>query len=108
MSMDPKLVAFIAFTPGTPPVVAKAYNCSVARVADGDYNITLGEGGADSSVCVPSVTPATAAAGGATSARIPSVIQTSDTVKRVQTRDDAGTLANAAFMWVSFERIPAF
>lgn len=108
MSMDPKLIAFIAFTPASPPVVTKAYNCSVARTAAGDYNITVGEGGADASQCIVNPIAATAAAGGATSARCPSVIQTSDTVKRVQTRDDAGTLADAAFMWVEIKRLPTF
>lgn len=108
MSMNPKLAAFIAFTPGNPPVVAKAYNCTVARVAAGDYNITVGEGGVDQSYAAITPTVGTGAAGGATTARIPSVIQTSDTVKRVQTRDDAGTLADASYLTVAIERLPAF
>lgn len=108
MSMTAQLIAFVAFTPGNPPVVAKAYNCTVARTAAGDYNLTIGEGGGDSTQTIVNPVAATAAAAGATSARCPSVIQTSDTVKRVQTRDDAGTLADAAFMWVAIERLPAF
>lgn len=108
MSMEAKLIAFVNFVPGNPPTVAKAYNCTVARTAAGDYNVTIGEGGGDASQTMVTATAGTAAGAGAGTARCPSVIQTSDTVKRIQTRDDAGALADAALLSVMVERLPAF
>lgn len=106
MSMEAKLVAFMAFDTGAGSVTpARAYNCTIARTADGNYVMTLGNGGVDEDVCEIAAVATTGAAAGAGTARVVNVIHTSDTVKNVMVRDDAGAFALASVN-ISFRKLP--
>lgn len=106
MAMEPKLVGFIAFDTGAGTVTAqRAYNATVARTADGDYNVTIGQAGVDEDLCEISASATSGAAVGVGTARIINVIHTSDTVKRVLVRDDVGALALATVN-IAFRRLP--
>lgn len=111
--MESKIVAFVVFSTGAGTLaVSRAYNCAVTRTADGDYDVSIGPspvngvGGIDSALCdiAANVTPP-GAGGGAGTARILNVIHTSDTVKRVLIRDDAGAFALGAVA-ITFRRMP--
>lgn len=108
MSMEPKTIAwFRAHIDQEGSIVnSVGYNCQIAGNGTGDYNITIGEGGADGNVCMTSLVPETAAAGGAGSARAGTVHHTSDTVKQIRFFDDAGAAADPAGFWVEFKRYP--
>lgn len=106
MSMDSKMVGFMQFDTGAGSVTPnRAYNCTIVRTADGDYNITLGQGGVDGALCDVSAVATSGAAAGAGTARVVNVTHTSDTVKRVQIRDDAGAFALASVN-ISFRKFP--
>lgn len=112
MSMEPKTVAYVrASIDGEGIVTAeRRYNCTLAKSGTGDYDITIGEGGADLRLCMVDAVSQTASAAGATSVRAPSVIHTSDTVKKVQFRNDAGDVTDPAGFWIEIKRyapIPA-
>lgn len=92
MSMEEKVVAYMHATidvEGT-PVVDRAYNCTLAENAAGDYTITVGQGGVDRQLCQIVLTAETAE-------RAPTTIHTSDTAKRIQFRDAGGAIAASSF-----------
>lgn len=102
--MRKQLVAFVSGTCLAGVLTAdKAYNCTNAGGVGvaGDYYLTLGEGGVDSSELVPEISVGIGAA--AADIATPSLISVSDTVKRVQFRDKGGAfvdpdlLVNIAF-----------
>lgn len=108
MAMTSKIVGFIVFSTGAGTLVPlRAYNATVTRTADGDYDVTLGQGGVDSLVCeIASAVTSAGVAGGAGTARILNVFHTSDTVKRLIIRDDTGALAAISAVSISFRRLP--
>ncbi len=109
MSMEPKIAAYAYVTFDEGAVTAQvAYNCTVADAGagDGDFNLTIGEGGVDRELCIIKAIAETAAGDGATSARNASTIHTSDTVKRIQFRDDAGTIVAPVAAWIEIKRMP--
>lgn len=104
MSMEPKTIAYahVTFDGEGGVVAARLYNCTVADAGAGvgDFNLTLGQGGADRQLCQCVITPEdTATCTGST-------IHTSDTVKRIQFRDDAGALAAPVRAWIEVKRMP--
>lgn len=101
------MVAYALFVAGAGTVTpVRMYNCTVSRTADGDYDLTIGNGGVDGTLMMPIVTLHADAAGGAGTARIPNVSNTSDTVKRIQIRDDTGTLVWPGGVFVKIEKMP--
>lgn len=103
MSMEEKIVAFARVTWTEAGVVAQsAYNCTVADAGSGvgDIDVTIGEGGVDRTLCQIVVTPDIVAASAATT------IHTSDTVKRIQFRDDSGALTTPDGAWIEVKRLP--
>lgn len=101
-------VAFAEFATGAGTVTTnRAVNCVVTRTADGDYIVTLGDPIANANMSVD-VDCSSGAAAGAGTARVVNVTSTSDTVKVVQVRDDAGAFALVASLRIYFKRILAF
>lgn len=109
MSMEPKIVAWLVAEIDAEGSItsSRGYNCQVAGGGAGIYDVTIGEGGGDESVIMTTVTPFTAAVGGAASARGPVVHHTSDTVKRVEFFDDADAAADPSGFLVEFKRYPS-
>ncbi len=112
MSMEPKTVAYVRASIDAEGVVTatRRYNCTLVRSGVGEYDITIGEGGADVQLCMVDAVSQTGALAGAGSVRAPSVIQTSDTVKHVQFRADDGDLYDPNGFWIEIKRyapIPA-
>lgn len=100
----PASFASITFTTATPPVVSHVNNCSVARTAAGDWNVTLGDQGIDAAHCVAVVSVDNGAIG-----MCSSVTHTSDTVKRVVTiTATTSALANPSggLVTVRFVKLP--
>ncbi len=93
MSMEQKVVAWgrVTFDAEGGVVASRLYNCSVADVGAGvgDFNVTIGNGGVDRQLCQIKLRASSATAVGANG----TTSHTSDTVKRIQFRDAAGTLA---------------
>lgn len=102
--MRKTLVGFARCTTGAGTVVAdRAYNATVARVADGDYNVTVGKGGANADNCLIEIETELAAGSVVGSNSMAS--QTSDTVKRLQFRNATnGALAAPVGFAVSIYR----
>lgn len=98
--LTPTLIGFARCTTGAGVITTdNAYNCSVARTADGDYNVTIGQGGVDATACIASVVPDNAAVS-------QSCTHTSDTVKRIRFSDAAGALVLPGGFNVAFWRMP--
>lgn len=105
--MESRLVAFAAFATGAGTVTpVRMYNCTIARTADGDYDLTIGQGGVDVSLMIVASNARAGAAAGAGTARIVNVTSTSDTVKRIQIRDDAGVFAIAEAVHIEIKKMP--
>lgn len=108
--MDSKLVAHAVFDTGAGTVTPqRLYNCTVTRTADGDYDITMGNaqgvGGVAEDVCEMRYFVTAGEIAGIGTARLLSVIHTSNTVKRVQVRNDAGAFA-LALVGIAFYKMP--
>lgn len=103
--MRKTLVAFMRATCAEGSVtVDRAYNCTVAFTADGDYNLTIGKGGADVGNMIPEVE--TELAVGNAVGSVPNIISTSDTVKRLQFRTfAAGVLTEPVGFGISIYRL---
>lgn len=99
------LVAFARATCAEGSVTTdRAYNCALSFTADGDYNVTIGKGGANDDNEAIEV-EAELAAGDAVGS-VPSAISTSNTVKRLQFRTAAaGALKEPAGFAVSVYRL---
>lgn len=103
--MRKTLVAFMRATCAEGSVTAdRAYNCTVAFTADGDYNLTVGKAGANADNQVLEIEPEVAVNDAL--GRVPSAIDTSDTVKRIQFRTAAaGVLTEPVGFAVSVYRM---
>lgn len=105
MSLQKTLVAYARCTCAEGAVVTnRAYNCTVAFVADGNYNVTVGKGGADNTnvdIEVETELAADDAAG-----LVASSGSSTDTVKKVLFRNATnGTLREPAGFAVSVYRM---
>lgn len=105
MSMEPTIIAYARIRFTQEGVVASpAYNCTAADAGSGvgDFDLTIGEGGVDRTQCQIVVI------GDSGGLAAPSVIHTSDTVKRIQFRDAAGALVTPTnnVAWVEVHRLP--
>ncbi len=103
MSMEEKVVAFahVTWANAGIPQATRAYNCTVAAGAvPEEINVTIGEGGADRTLC--QIVAVANRAGLAS----PSTIHTSDTVKRIQFRDAAGALVAPLTAYIEIKRLP--
>lgn len=99
MSMEEKVVAYMHATiDENVLIVDRAYNCTLAENAAGDYSLTVGQGGVDRHLCQIVVSAETAE-------RAATTIHTSDTVKRIQFRDAAGALASSSFN-IEIKKLP--
>lgn len=98
--MKAETIAY-AYVQVSPPL-GRFFNCVLSANAAGDYNLTIGgSGGADLEVCNVIV-----ASGAGSVGSIQSVIHTSNTVKRIQFRDDEGVIADPDSFWVEIKRYP--
>lgn len=103
--MRKTLVAFLAgsYAAGAFTIV-KGYNIANGGGSSvtGDAYVTLGEGGVDTGSMIAEIVTLGAAGDLAT----PSLINVSDTVKRVQFRDKAGSLVDpSGDVWLAFYRV---
>lgn len=108
MSMEPKTIAFAQVSIAANAITSsRRYNCTVGRNGAGDYTLVIGgSGGADEQVCMVTVVPQTAAAGGAGTTRAPSVTNSSDVAKQIIFFDDANAAADPAGFWLEIKRYP--
>ncbi len=109
MSMEPKTIGWAQVSIDAEGSItsARTYNVQVVGAGVGIYNVTIGgDGGVDSLLDQFHVVPQTGAVGGAGTARIPTVNDTSDTVKQVLFFDDAGVAADPSGFWLEVKRYP--
>lgn len=103
--MRKTLVAYMRATCAEGAVVAnRAYNCSIAFTADGDYDLTIGSGGANGDNQIVEIE--TELAVGDAVGSVPNTAVVTDTVKRLQFRTfAAGVLTEPAGFAVSVYRL---
>lgn len=108
MSMEPKMVAYGVATVDAEGSIdtLRTYNCEVVGTGVGIYTLSLGQGGVDKDLSSISVVARAGAAGGAGTARAPTVVQSSDVTKQLLFTDDAGALADPAGFWFEIKRYP--
>lgn len=107
MSMEPKTVAYaqVSVTGGA-ITSSRRYNCTVTRTGAGIFEVVIGEGGVDRFLCSSCIAPQVSAAGGAGTARSPSLAHTTDTTKVILFTNDAAAAADPAGFWFEIKRYP--